>query len=506
MSMDFIKKKYGGYEQLKNESIDASDSNLVERKNTGWVASLVVIITLARIGHGLFISITGPTLLYLADNVNAEVRQVSSMFTGRSAGILVGSAVFSAVVSKWTKFKPLLSLGIGLGVNGIVMFVTPFLTNLGGLVVATTVGGLMFGYLDAGMQAVYLKLWGEKGSRPYIQSFHFGFSVGAFLAPVIAKPFLEMASQVTDSGTTCPGDDDITQTIAFTTPAVNTTGGSTNENSFNPINWCFIIIGTYTILMAIVMSVMALCDVEGKVASHNVDSTEERPEEPIKDVWLFFVPVVFYYFCCVTSETVYQGYIYSVALCSSLQFTVAQASILNSLFWAGFGIGRGTAIIHSNYFKPSTIIIFDLIGTTIALTVMCIWGEYIPLVTWIVSFFHGLCVATLYSSGVSWTSQVTNMAGKYMFIFAIGNAFGVMLMMPAGGALFDKNPFSVMYLILGLCCGCAIFFIFMNLVARSRHRADVLPELEETKNGGTTNKGYEKEETDNEEKEYSTAF
>lgn len=488
--------------ETERDSITSSSDELVEKKSTGWVASLVVIITLARIGHGLFISITGPTLLFLADNVDSEVRQVSLIFSGRSLGILVGSAVFSAVVSKWTKFKPLLSLGIGLAVNGIVMFVTPFLTNLGGLVVATTIGGLMFGYLDAGMQAVYLKLWGEEGSRPYIQSFHFGFSVGAFLAPVIAKPFLEMASLESDSGTTCPSDDDVTATTApFTTADYNTTGEA-NKESFNPINWCFIIIGTYTIIISIVMSAMALCKIENKVASHNVNTTESRPEEPIKDVWVFFIPVIFYYFCCVASETVYQGYIYSVALCSNIGFSVSDASILNSLFWAGFGIGRGTAIIHSNYFKPSTIIIYDLVGTTAALVVMSIWGEYIGLVTWIVTFFHGLCVATLYSSGVSWTSQVTNMAGKYMFIFATGNAMGAMSMMPAGGALFDKNPFSVMYLVLGSCCGNVIFFILMNVIARSRHRAGEISELIEDKSDGTVNKGFEKDV----EKEFSTAL
>lgn len=53
--------------------------------------------------------------------------------------MIVGISIFSCFFT-----------GIGLGVNGVVMFVTPFLTNLWGLVVATTIGGLMFGYLDAG--------------------------------------------------------------------------------------------------------------------------------------------------------------------------------------------------------------------------------------------------------------------------------------------------------------------------------------------------------------------
>ena len=36
----------------------------------------------------------------------------------------------------------------------------------------------------AGMQALYFNLWGEKDSRPYIQSFHFAFGAGAVLAPI----------------------------------------------------------------------------------------------------------------------------------------------------------------------------------------------------------------------------------------------------------------------------------------------------------------------------------
>jgi len=49
------------------------------------------------------------------------------------------------------------------------------------------------------MQSLYLHLWGEKGSRPYMQSFHFAFSVGALLAPVVGKLFI-------CSGNFCGGD------------------------------------------------------------------------------------------------------------------------------------------------------------------------------------------------------------------------------------------------------------------------------------------------------------
>lgn len=46
-------------------------------------------------------------------------------------------------------------------------------------------------------------------------------------------------------------------------------------------------------------------------------------------------------------------------------------------------------------------------------------------------------------SGVSWSSQVTNMAGTYIFVFAVGGTLGSFAMMPAGGALYENDPFSV---------------------------------------------------------------
>lgn len=94
--------------------------------------------------------------------------------------------------------------GLIFAINGVVMLVTPWCHTLWVLIVMTTIGGVSFGYDDSGvmgflsllhiatkylifegLQALYLKLFGEERSRPYIQSIHFGFSVGAFLAPVI---------------------------------------------------------------------------------------------------------------------------------------------------------------------------------------------------------------------------------------------------------------------------------------------------------------------------------
>ena len=46
---------------------------------------------------------------------------------------------------------------------------------------------------------------------------------------------------------------------------------------------------------------------------------------------------------------------------------VTDAARLNTLFWIGFMLGRGSGIFIANYFQPTTLILYDLLGTTVAL-------------------------------------------------------------------------------------------------------------------------------------------
>ena len=61
--------------------------------------------------QGIFFSLSGPTLLYLTENVNATVGQVSSMFTGRSAGFFVGTIIFGIIKNRYKTHKPLTVIG-----------------------------------------------------------------------------------------------------------------------------------------------------------------------------------------------------------------------------------------------------------------------------------------------------------------------------------------------------------------------------------------------------------
>ena len=63
--------------------------------------------------------------------------------------------------------------------------------------------GATSGWLNSGITSLFLTTWGPEKSRPYIASFHFTFSVGAILAPVLVGIYKD-----TTSPKSCPNQDD----------------------------------------------------------------------------------------------------------------------------------------------------------------------------------------------------------------------------------------------------------------------------------------------------------
>jgi len=50
---------------------------------------------------------------------------------------------------------------------------------------------------NTGIQSLILKSWGDKESRGLIQLFHGMFAIGAFAAPLIVQPFIQVSQDET---------------------------------------------------------------------------------------------------------------------------------------------------------------------------------------------------------------------------------------------------------------------------------------------------------------------
>ena len=55
--------------------------------------------------------------------------------------------------------------------------------------------GLGSGFLDTGGNSVVLSIWAGRDSGPYMHALHFTFGLGAFTAPLLARPFLSNVAE-----------------------------------------------------------------------------------------------------------------------------------------------------------------------------------------------------------------------------------------------------------------------------------------------------------------------
>ena len=66
----------------------------------------------------------------------------------------------------------------------------PYGPSLFFMYAASFMKGLASGSMDTGGNVLLLRIWEGRDSGPYMHAIHFTFGIGAFLAPLISRPFL----------------------------------------------------------------------------------------------------------------------------------------------------------------------------------------------------------------------------------------------------------------------------------------------------------------------------
>lgn len=145
-----------------------------------------VNLCLAFFALGLCFAIPTATLKDLQAAVSADLSDIEFIYTARYSGYvfgaLIGGILFDRYNRQFLLFLSLLATAIGI-------ITIPFCTKLSILMTCTAITGITMGFLDTGGNVWCLDLWGKK-SAPFMQTMHFCFGLGAFIAPLVAEPFL----------------------------------------------------------------------------------------------------------------------------------------------------------------------------------------------------------------------------------------------------------------------------------------------------------------------------
>eukprot|EP00049_Salpingoeca_infusionum_P020866 m.365456 g.365456 ORF g.365456 m.365456 type:complete len:548 (-) comp31491_c0_seq1:128-1771(-) len=468
----------------------------MKRSERMWAWAITVTECYGFLCLGMILAMLGPTLLDLSHQVNGTLGQLAYVFTARSTGYLIGCIVGGFLFDRVSNALPYLS-GT-LACTALSGFLVPTMKTVFRLGAVCSLQGLGMGFLDTGGNVLLLRLWGAD-CGPYLQALHFSFGLGAFLSPLITKPFLAPVPHSTglanftcaaNASTTTPivpttAATTITETIttAFTTTmSSHATATSSSSAAMTSARLTTTPATTASLPLEITSDIhipywtAASCMIPGilvflyltfRAPRHLVGSTShgatthsgddhERmvvtsmpslhisaPRRewcarlPIKPV---LVGLAFLFFMLyVGIEVGYGGYIYSYSVKEcDVAFTNDQAAMLTSVYWGFFALGRLIAIPLSTALSPLTMVSIDLAGALIS-SVLIALNPTNPRTLWVCTAIFGASLASVFPSGFHLVETYVEVNAAAASVIVVGAALGEMLIPLLIGSQFDRH-------------------------------------------------------------------
>lgn len=374
----------------------------MNKKTTPTVAYFTTFI-----GLGLISAVLGPTLPALAEITQTSFGEISILFLVHSLGYFIGSIAGGYLLDR-VSGHPVITLAlIASSILMIIIPVTAYLWLLAGIVFVT---GFARGIVDVGGNTLLAWVHGEKVG-PFMNALHLFYGIGAFLAPIV----IAQAKLIS--------------------------GG---------ITW-----GYWIIALFLIPSIIQLMFISSPVAKRKADALGSE----IDAGQLIFL-MVFFLFCYSSLANIFGGWVFSYSLESNLANETG-AAYLTSTFWGAFTLGRVISIPIAARIKPKQILIADLLGGFLSVSIMLAFPTT-PVALWIGSAGLGISVASMFPTVLTLAERCVELSGKITSRFIVASALGGMLPPWLVGQIFETaGPRSVIWSVFAFLAVQIVGFIFL---------------------------------------------
>lgn len=371
---------------------------------------------LSFIGLGLVCASLGPTLPALAAQTNSKIQQISFLFTARSFGYLTGSFVGGRL---YDRFSGRILLVLTIFFMSIFMGSVPLVGSLIILLVVFWFIGATQGMLDVGGNTLIVWLHGSKVG-PFMNGLHFSFGIGAFLSPII-----------------------IAQVITT-----------------QPAGQAYWILG-----LLLIIPMLWFFPLPQPHPTHDVSKENNHRSNPR---FLYFL--MLFFFVYPAFESGYGGWIFTYTIEMKLGDPAA-AAYLTSIFWGTLTFGRFLAILLAIRFQPRKILISNLIGISLGLSIILLW-PHSKTALWTGTAIFGTSIASIFPMNLAWAEQNMAITGRVNGLFFMSASAGGMLFPLLFGQLFAYfGPQTIMQAIfIDLILAIAIF---SGLILNSKNKPNV---------------------------------
>lgn len=337
----------------------------------------------AIVALGLTTASLGPTLQGLADQTHSNLKNIGFLFTARSLGFLLGSFLLSRFYDRKRGHTIMALLLI---VMAAMMALVPLAGQFFLLALVMLALGTAEGTLDVGANTLIQWIHKEHVA-PYMTGLHFFYGIGAVLSPIIVAQAMSAKNS-----------------IAIT----------------------YFILAILTLPPAFLLF---------RVASPPLPGFSHKKEEVVVNYRLV-VLIALFFFLYVGAEIGFSGWIFHYAVKLKLS-SEAGAGYFTSLFWGSFTIGRLLAIPLAAKLKPRTVLLADLIGCFLSLTLMLLAPTSFTAVL-IGTIGIGFSMASIFPTAMTFAGRRVQITGQVTGWFIIGASLGSMFLPWFMGQLFER--------------------------------------------------------------------
>jgi FHS family Na+ dependent glucose MFS transporter 1 len=384
--------------------LHGKESTKLKKVKTAQTVSYFI----AFVALGLGMAALGPTLPGLADQVHANLSEISYLFTARSFGFLLGSLFSGRFYDRLSGHRVMAAMIFAMSATMALMTITP---TLGLLLAVMLALGTAEGALGVGGNA--LLVWVHQSRvAPFMNALHFFYGVGGFISPLI-----------------------IARTLAIkNTPAA-----------------------PYLVLAILILPAAAF--LLRLPSPQNQQVSDERSGTGrinYKLVVLIALLLCLY----IGAEVSYGSWIYSYVLKMNLG-DENTAAYLTSVFWGSLTAGRLVGVPVAARLRPRTILLADLIGCFISISIAILWPASLTTIT-IATVAIGLSMASIYPTALTFAERRMPITGQVTGFLIVGGSSGGMIVPLIIGQMFESvGPRVMMFTILFDLILAAIVYLFM---------------------------------------------
>lgn len=347
-----------------------------------------------------------------------------------------------------------------------------------------------------------LHVWGQR-SAPYMQTLHFSFGVGAFVAPLIAEQFLSTDTNVTvnvnatGSGgrkllSLSTNEKDLANnylsmffssrlpTFQFsriyhgsqqntqlhnyhrikrdTENSLNQTTTPVSSNETHPpwfvdhitnltrtlqklskFEFAYIIIALFNFIVCIMFTALCCCGSQSLLAIRKEDTCPEYERKENRGFRVQILFMLFIFYFLYVGMEVTYGGFIMAFSVVYLRWSKTEGTLLTSVFWGAFAAGRGLAIPLSRWLSPPVMLIINLLLSCMSLGGLLMAVDSSPHAVWLCTALVGVGFSSVFPTGITWAERYMHVTGKATAVFVVGSALGEMCLPVVVGWLFESK-------------------------------------------------------------------